>query len=53
MGKLGQAKAGLIPNDVESMQPTMIFMSAACAACAMAIASVKPPALSSLMFTAS
>ena len=45
--------AGAIASDVATMQPTMIVKFCRCASAAMASASVSPPALSSLILTAS
>ena len=45
--------AGAIDSDVATMQPTMISKPRACAASAIARASVRPPVLSSLMLMAS
>src|SRR5690606_11246487 len=47
-----RAKAGRIASEVESIQPTISFNPAFSAASAILIASVSPPALSSLIFTA-
>ena len=45
--------AGAIASEVATMQPIMISKPSACAASAIASASVSPPVLSSLMLTAS
>ena len=45
--------AGAIASEVATMQPIMISNPSACAASAIASASVSPPVLSSLMLTAS